>query len=370
MANKAKTRRVLVMVTPVSRERIEGISRFAREHGWMLTIHDRLAGAAPGDDYDGILATLRSDEKVVRYIRRMAAAGASVVDLTVERPAINVPRVVSDHRMIGFMAGEHFKERGFRRVAWYSSGWTNVHALRVAGLAESLGWEPERWVLRKDADTTRKIKSAVKPVAVLAYSEAEAVHLLQLCLSAGLDVPDEMALLSIGDDPLITDNQPVPISCIRQNFQLGGYEAAALLEKLMNGQRASATPVMIPPEGISVRRSTDTMADDDPLIRSVLLYMRDNLNRPFGPEQIAEHLGISRSKLDKTCAARFGRSLGKEILATRLAEAKRLLREGELNIDEVARCTGFCSAAYFIKKFGSAFGETPRKWRTMQIRSG
>ena len=363
MASKAKTRRVLAMVTPVSYKRIEGISKFAREHGWMLTIHDRLAGVEPGDNYDGILATLRSDEKVVRYIRRMAATGVSVVDLTIERPLIKVPRVVSDHRMIGFMAGEHFKDKGFRHVAWYSSGWTNVHALRVKGRGEALGWEPEIWVLRKDVDTLQKIKSAAKPVAVLAYSEADAVHLLQLCLSAGLDVPDEVALLSIGDDPLITDNQPVPISCICQNFQLGGYEAAALLDKLMNGRHAPLEPIMIPPDGISVRRSTDTMADDDPLIRSVLLYMRDNLSRPFGPEQIAEHLCISRSKLDKACTAHFGRSLGKEILATRLAEAKRLLRAGELNIDEIARRTGFCSAAYFIKKFGAAFGNTPLKWR-------
>ena len=351
------------MITPVSYQRIEGMSRFAREHGWLLSINDRLGGSAPGEDYDGVLVTLRADERTVRYVRKMVSRGVPVVDMTIQRPNIDVPRVASDHRLIGFMAGEHFKARGFRRVAWFSTGWTNVHALRMAGLAESLGAKPIKWALGSDADILRTVKSAEKPVAVVAYSEAEAVHLLQLCISAGVDVPDEIAILSIGDDPLITDNQLVPISCIRQNFLRGGYEAAKLLNRLMDGRPPPKHPVLIPPDGITVRRSTDTMADDDPLIRNVLLYMRDNLHRPFGAEQVADGIGVSRSRLDKACSARFGQSLGREILAARLRKAKTLLKEGSLNIDEIAGATGFGASAYFIKKFKAAFGTTPRRWR-------
>ena len=357
------------MITPVSHQRIEGMSRFAREHGWMLTIHDRLGGNAPSEDYDGVLVTLRADERSVRYVRQMMSRGVPVIDLTIQRPHIEVPRVVSDHHKIGFMAGEHFKACGFRHVVWFSTEWSNVHALRVAGLADSMGDEPVKWIMQRDSDILRTVKAAAKPVAVLVYDEAEAVHLLQLCITAGLDVPDEIAILSIGDDPLITDNQPVPISCIRQNFLRGGYEAAELLDRLMNGQKPPAKPIMIPPDGITVRQSTDTMADDDPLIRNVLLYMRDNLHRPFGAEQVAEGIGVSRSRLDKACVARFGRSLGKEILAARLGKAKMLLREGHLNIDEIAHATGFGASAYFIKKFKAAFSETPRKWRARQSRS-
>ena len=354
---------MLAMITPVSHQRIEGMSRFAREHGWLLSINDRLGGNTPSEDYDGVLVTLRTDERTVRYVRQMMSKGVPVVDLTVQRPSIDIPRVVSDHRQIGFIAGEHFKACGFRRVAWFSTGWTNVHALRVAGLAESLGSKPIKWILSRDADIIRTVRASEKPVAVLAYSEAEAVHLLQLCISAGVDVPDEIAILSIGDDPLITDNQLVPISCIRQNFLRGGYEAAELLDRLMDGRHPPKEPILIPPDGITVRRSTDTMADDDPLIRNVLLYMRDNLHRPFGAEQVADGIGVSRSKLDKACSARFGQSLGKEILAARLRKAKSLLKEGSLNIDEIAHATGFGASAYFIKKFKAAIGTTPRKWR-------
>ncbi len=359
--------RVLAMITPVSHLRLEGISRFAGERGWQLTIHDRLGGQMPSIDYDGILVTLRSDERILDYIRRMRAKGVPVVDLTIEHPNIRLPRVVSDHRRIGLIAGSHFASCGFRHAAWFSTGWTHVHELRFSGFSESLGFKPEKWVHDRDADIAGDIRSASKPIAVLAYSESEAVRLLHICLTAGVDVPDEVAILSIGDDPLITDHQPIPISCIRQNFLQGGYSAAELLSRLMNGEPPPRSPILIPPDGITIRRSTNTVADDDPLIHKVLLFIRDNLSRPFGAEQVADGLGISRSRLDKACARRFGHSLGREILSARLREAKHLLQSSRLNVDEIAIRTGFGESSYFIKKFRLAFDVTPKKWRKLRL---
>ncbi|MBR2839436.1 MAG: substrate-binding domain-containing protein [Kiritimatiellae bacterium] len=357
------SKKVLVMITPISYLRIGGVSRFAKDHGWVLTIHDRLGGLPPSTDYDGVLVTLRADEKTLAFIKRMTRQGIPAVDLTIQHPRLRLPRVVSDHRQIGVLAGEHFKERGFQSVAWFSTSWTHVHELRFEGLAESFGEAPQKWISDNDAQTAKTLSAAPKPTAVLAYDETDAVRLLHLCLAAGIDVPDDIAILSIGDDPLVTDNQPVPISCIRQNLSRGGYAAAALLDRLMNGGAVPTAPILVKPEGITVRRSTDTVADGNPLIRKVLLYIRDNLHRTFGAEQVAYALGESRSRLDKTCAARFGRSLGKVILEHRLAEVKRLLLKSDLNIDEIAARTGFCASNYLIKKFKSAFGTTPRRCR-------
>ena len=363
-------KKVLVMITPISYLRIGGVSRFAKDHGWVLTIHDRLGGLPPSTDYDGVLVTLRADEKTLAFIKRMTKQGIPAVDLTIQHPHLRLPRVVSDHHQIGVLAGQHFMERGFRNIAWFSTGWTHVHELRFNGLAESFGSVPQKWISDNDAQTVKTLNATPKPTAVLAYDETDAVRLLHLCLASGIDVPDDIAILSIGDDPLVTDNQPVPISCIRQNLSRGGYAAAALLDRLMNGGAKPAGPILIKPEGITVRRSTDTVADDNPLIRKVLLYIRDNLHHPFGAEQIADALNESRSRLDKTCAARFGQSLGKVILAHRLAETKRLLLKSDLNIDEIATRTGFCASNYLIKKFKNAFSTTPLQWKKHAAVSG
>ena len=351
------------MVTPISYLRIGGISKFATRHGWRLTIHDRLNGLPPGMDYDGVLVTIRQTEETIRLVRQFRRRGIPVVDMTLQHPEMRLPRAVSDHVAIGRLAARHFRERGFTEAMWFSSTWTHVHELRYAGLSDGMGNSPKKWVSPDDDATAKLLKAIPHPTAILCYDESDAVRLLNLALSIGLGVPDDVAILSIGDDPLVTANQRVPISCIRQNLERGGYAAAALLHRLLSGHAAPADPILIRPDGITVRRSTDTLAHDDPLIRKSLLYIRDNMARSFGAEQMARALGVSRSSFDKTCAAALGHSIGREILLRRLAAAKHLLADPALGIAEVARRTGFCSSAYFIKKFKETEGETPRRWR-------
>lgn len=113
----------------------------------------------------------------------------------------------------------------------------------------------------------------------------------------------------------------------------------------MNGRRPPSAPIMIPPDGITVRRSTDTVANDDPLVRRALLFIRDNLSRPFGARQVAAALAVSRSRLDKTFAAQMGKSVGDEIQEARLRNARRILLEGFRNVNETARAWTFVAWA-------------------------
>ena len=360
--------KVLSLITPVSYPRIGGITRFADANGWSLTIHDRLFGRQPTTSYDGVLVTLREDMDVVKYVRAMRRRRIPVVDLTVEHPEIHLPRVISDHREIGRMGGRHFVDRGFANVAWFSTRWSYVHQLRYEGLFDICKNPSPTTVPQKlRSSDGRKIakwaNSLRKPVAVLTYDETDAQFLVNVCLDAKISIPDNIAVLAIGNDPLVTRYQAVPISSIGLNPERSGYAAAALLDRLMHGGETPVKPILIKPDGISVRKSTDTYAHENTIIRKALLYIRDNMNRPFGAEQIAEALGESRSKLDKTCTDGFGHSLGKEILLRRLGEAKRLLEKTDLQIAEIATACGFCSSAYLTERFHATFGVTPRRWR-------
>lgn len=355
--------RVLTLINPISHLRIGGVAKFAKENGWLLTIHDRLYGLEPSTDYDGVLATVRQNGREFDYIRRMRRRGVPVVDLTVEQPQLKLPRVISDHRAIGRLGGQHFTARGFTNVAWFSVAWTNVHDLRYQGLAESTRRPPERIVSDDERETRKRILALPKPLAVLTYDEADAARLLTICLRAGLAIPDDVAILAIGDDPLFVGNQAVPLSSIGLNPSRAGYAAAALLQRLMTGKGIPSKPILIKPTEVIVRRSTDTLANEDPLIRKALLYIRDNLSRPFGAEQIANDLGVSRSVLDKTCAAKLGHSLGCEILQRRMQEAQRQLQRTDAQVREIARATGFCSSAYFVKRFRELYGQTPFRYR-------
>lgn len=361
-----KKRQVLVMITPFSRLRIDGILAFAQQHNWSLTFQDRLGGLPPSFDYDGVLVTLRADGPTMKYVQEARHRGIQVVDLTIQRPRIRVPRVISDHVRIGNLAGEHFRERGITQAAWFSTSWSHVHQLRFNGFADAIGRIPEKWVTIQQDELCAHLLHAQRPTGVLAYDETDAVRLLNACTASKISVPDDIAILSIGDDPLITDHQCVPISCIRQNFAAGGFAAAELLDALMDGKPPPAKPCLIKPDGILVRRSTDTFADDNPLIAKTLLFIRDNLNRAFGAAQIASALGVSRSRLDKTFSAKFGSSIGEEILNHRLTKACQLLAERQLNVNVTAAACGFCATSYFIRKFAARHGVTPYQWLKRQ----
>ena len=372
-------RNVLVMISPMSGPRLAGVARYAKEHGWHLMVQDRLGYQSPVWRGDGALVTLRTDAAMADCVRHLRRAGTPVVDLTINRPDIRLPRVTSDHAALGRLAAEHFAERDFRHVAWFSLGWTHVHKLRFEALAATcrrFGIEaPLKWVYLELAPAVNlgnwstfartlgaRLVSAPKPLAVLTYDEADAVRLLAVCRNQGISVPEEVALLSIGNDPILCENQSVTLSSIDQNLERGGYEASALLDGLMEGKPPPRTPILVPPAGIVTRQSTDTRAVADPMLRRALELIGNNLSRPYGADQLAAALGLPRFKVDRLFASGLGRSVGAEILRQRIARAKLLLKDRKLTLSDIARQIGFCHASHLSNSFKRATGLSPKAW--------
>ena len=211
----------------------------------------------------------------------MIDSGVAIVDLTIERPDIPLPRVVSDHEAIGRIAAAHFAERGFTHFAWFSSGWSNVHALRMSGFVNGFpeGTKVLKWRSPKLVET---IAAAPKPIAVLAYNDVDAARLVAACRTAGYAVPQDVALLGIGNDPFLCENQATPLSSVEQNLARNAYEGATLLEKLMSltpSKRRLAATKTAPHEAGRCRRTglSDTLAHANPIIRDALIFIHAHL---------------------------------------------------------------------------------------------
>ena len=381
-----KQRNVLGMVSPMSSERVSGIARYAKEHGWNLLIQDRLGHHPLAWNGDGVIATIRSDDAAFKSIKQMMRRGIPLVDLTANRPEVKVPRVTSDHREIGRLAARHFAEREFRHVAWFSSGWGNVHRLRYEGLAENAVEKPFKWIANDEIADRRqsewrafvewlrvKLAAAPKPLAVLAYDETDAARLLYAAKELDISVPEELAILSIGNNPLVCENQSVPLSSIGQNLERGGYEAAALLDTLMSRKTGSTKPgtgnlkpILIPPAGVVTRRSTDVIAVANPTVREAMEFIKRNLSKPIGAPQIADAIGIRRTKLDALFRTELSRSVGEEIRRLRFARVKLLLETTDEPVSAIARQTGYCTPSHLTNAFRNAFGLTPKFWRNLR----
>jgi AraC-like DNA-binding protein len=78
----------------------------------------------------------------------------------------------------------------------------------------------------------------------------------------------------------------------------------------------------------------------------------------------ADALRINKSTLSRRFAAESGQSFRKTLHQVRIREAKRLLRETDLSLEEVARLTGYSHQTYFNTKFKQIEACIPSAYRS------
>ncbi len=366
---------VLAMISSPVASRIDGVSRFAREHGWHLMFQDRLGLAHPFDwEGDGVVATIRSDRRELAFLRHLAERGIPIVDLTFDEPDFPCSRVSCDHVAAGRLAAEHFLERNYRSLVFFSIDWGNVQERLWRGFTGMTA--AQQWVFSRECPKVRwydwgavsrwlerKFASAAKPLGALTYSQGEAVQLLVAAQRLGIRVPKDFGIVSGGEDVELLENQPVPITAVDTDMGRGAYEASALLQRLMDGEPAPPQAIELPPRLIIARRSTDATVATDPLVRAAIELFASGLQSGVNVAGAARVLGVSRNTLNRRISAELGRSASDELKRQRLMLAKRLLSDPANKVEYVARMAGFSSASHLGSTFRAATGMSPVAFR-------
>ena len=368
-------RSVLAMISSPVASRVDGVTRFAREHGWHLMFQDRMGFSHPFDWIgDGVVATIRGDRRELAFLRHLADLGIPIVDLTFACPNFPCARVSCDHAADARLAAEHFLERNYKSLVFFSLDWGNVHERLWRGLSGKTA--AERWVFSLDCPKVRwndwgavsrwlerKFAGAAKPLGALTYSQGEAVLLLTAAQHLGIRVPDDLGIVAGGEDRVLLENQPVPITAVDTDMGRGAYEAAALLQRLMDGESAPSKAIEVPPKRIIARRSTDATVAADPLVRDAIQLFASGLQTGVNVESVARALGVSRNTLSRRFTAELGRSAGDELIRQRLMLAKRLLAVPENKVEYVAHMAGFSSASHLGSALRADCGMSPTEFR-------
>ncbi|MCR5753065.1 MAG: substrate-binding domain-containing protein [Kiritimatiellae bacterium] len=385
-----KSKCVLVLVSPASQARLNGIARYARERSWMLMIESELSHPPSGWRGAGAIVTVKKDaSRLNAFAHELRSAGVPVVNVTGQAPSDEFPTVCGDDEKIGALASDHFADRRFRSVAWFSSKWGRVQQLRCEAFARA--WReavpdappPQRLVWSESASAASRadwsglsgwlgarIGESRKPLGIFAYSDYDASRVVAICQERGIDMPGEVAVLGVDNNPVICENQVVPISSVNHDLERIGYEGAALLDRLMSGDAPPEGPILVEPRGVTVRRSTETVAVSHPVLREAMSFIAAHLSEPIGAPQIADGIGCPRLRLDRLFAKELGISAGHEIARQRLVQAKLLLANTCATLTEIARRTGYCNAAYLANVFRRETGLTPGAWRESNAGAG
>lgn len=99
------------------------------------------------------------------------------------------------------------------------------------------------------------------------------------------------------------------------------------------------------------------------LIQRVCEYIDAHLNEDLRLEALEEKFYISESNLRKRFRAEMGMTLKEYADGRRMVEARRMLLDKKLQIQEIARCLGFEYPQSFIRFFRSIEGVSPGDYR-------
>jgi LacI family transcriptional regulator len=385
-------RQVLLLLGVYYADHHHGIARYAHEAGWVLdNIYAQSGGLIPRWWRGNGMITLIThpkDFEVFRGLPRVPMVDLSrgwvsnVMPPPLRRSGRGRPRVLPDNERIGSLAANHFLERGFKHIALFNFGdwWMETErrpAFRAAIQSAGATYheiEYHRHFSRAMPNSSSAEHSALgwlmdelrrlpKPLGVFAPTDDLAVLVLRVCLEAGLRVPEEVAVLGCDNGPLICDYAPVRISSVDPDLERQGYEAAQLLDRLMDGQPPPRGPILIPPKGVVTRQSTDILAVPHVPIARALRFIWEHYREPIQIPDIAKAVGISRRGLEYAFRQHLHRSVTEEITRRRVEHARNLLENTDLKAQDVAEQTGFRGLVYFSKVFKKAVGVGPREYR-------
>jgi LacI family transcriptional regulator len=367
------------------RDILRGIARYVREHRpWGLYheahgLDDRPPNWLSRWRGDGVIARIQSPHMA----QAIAASGLPAVDVLGTVGGLPYPLVHVDNRAIARMAARHLLERGLRHFGFFGIKGENWSEERYeafcAAVAPGQGLsQVPSYQLPRDALTRRSweqvenrlarwVATLPKPVGVFVCSDQRGPQFLEACRRAQVAVPEDVAVVSVDNDEPLCEVCSPPLSSVEASHITVGYEAAALLDKLLHGAPAPKKPLLITPERVITRLSTQMLAVGDPAIASALQMIREHAHAGLHVDAIARHAGLSRSVLQRRFRRELKRSVHQEILAVRIQRARELLIKSNLPLAIVAERAGFRHQEYMGAVFKAHLGTTPAKVRHVGV---
>jgi len=317
-----------------------------------------------------ILAT--SDKRELQMARRMKIPMVNLAAGLADSHGI--PRVMVDHYRAGQVAADHLLGQGLRNLAffgwsdlWYSerrqsgfadqakkSGASMTCFLQQANHAANQSWSQSM------TGITKWLKLLPKPVGIFAVHDYRAQVLIEACQEIQLRVPEDVAVIGMDNDEIVCEHSAPTLTSISRNSERVGWEAARLLERLLEGGQPEQDDVLVEPDSVTVRQSTDMLYCTDPIVRRALDYMMENLKTQFNITHLAEYAGVSKRTLEMRFREGTGTSPHDYLSRLRVKRAQALLQLPQKRaIQQIATECGFGTMPTFYAAFHRVTGKSP-----------
>ena len=333
---------------------LAGIANYSRLHGpWLF--------------YRNIPAVSGGKKITLSQIKKLETDGIIVREqditeklLTLNQPTILSPfrkrfdglsNIITNDRDISRMAVKHFVNRGFKNFAFFRNDKRFFWATqRCEAFCQAAKDTAETINIYEHSNTSKPrnmklvidwIKSLPKPVAIMSATDDFSYMLFEAARTAGLNVPESVAILGVGNDEIVCGLQWPPLSSIALNTQEAGYKAAELLDNMMKTGQSEPADITIEPLRVISRHSTDILAIEDEYVAQALRFIRQHAKELIQVDDVVNAVPLSRRQLYNRFQETLNRSIYQEIRRVRMNHSAAMLVETNLSISEIAHSLGF-----------------------------
>ncbi|WP_339909975.1 XylR family transcriptional regulator [Symmachiella dynata] len=312
------------------------------------------------------------------------------------------PRVGVDNWQIGQYASNHFLERGFQHFAvvgheghFYSeereAGFRCVlqkkdHTCASFYQRSDPRFPMEVTPLNAMRELQQWLSKLPTPVGIFTCRGLWGIQLTEICRLIGRRVPEDVAVVCVDNDEVLCESSRPSLSSITVPLERIGFEAATLLDRVLEGKQLGGlrshhatagkgksrpgngwspqiVPKLIPPTGVITRQSSDVFACEDPDVAAALRFIYKHAQRSINVADVLDEVPVPRRILEKKFRFKLDRGIAEQISLVRIERAKFLLASTSFTIAEVATQVGFTNVQYLSRVFRKKAGLTPSAFR-------
>lgn len=111
-------------------------------------------------------------------------------------------------------------------------------------------------------------------------------------------------------------------------------------------------------------RARDTLTASESRIHHFINRLSGQLHLPWNTEKIADELHLSEPHLFRLFKSVAGKSPMQYVTELRIQHACELLKNTNLNIEQIAQCVGYQDGTSFSHRFRKSVGISPGKWKS------
>lgn len=363
------------------RELLQGFCKYANlftnwnlitaQPSYLLSLKDKEAlENHPLREIDAIITETLVSSELYNFLK------IPLIGLNLQGIFSNSPNIMTNEQRIAEIAFDYFTNLGFDKFAYCGFDkliWSLKRGVYFRKLARKIDREVSSFLITHHderfvsdnimADIIKWIKKQSYPTALFACNDDCAKIVAKACKIGKVQVPQEVSILGVDNDEVICSTSSTELSSISLDFKAAGFDTAVQLRELLTNKNKNNAPIIINPIGIIPRKSTDSSAVKDPILRKCLQFIHQNINRNIGVPEVVENSYMSRRSVEYKFKKNLGTSIYKQIRKLRIRHISSLLIKTNLTIAQISYNLGFHEPEHLSRYFKAETGISPSQFR-------